>query len=320
MNSDELVANTYFFVSSQNADDTSNNANIRLIIPEASLRCKADEYMRITLEQHCMINQLYNVTEGIVGTNTIPQGSYSFCQLQRVMNELPIPGIKWKFDSTTNKWTVTNSGTDAVTLDLSMDMTRLLGLDSPINIAASPSGTVMSTRQAIPTLYTELLFSLGEVSIAPLNLTNVGLDPDPENIRQQVRNTNTIGIIPITAAPCTLNTWTNLNRTFEARLYGENVSSMQFITTDVQGQLVTNLPPWTATFNVQVFRRPGESIEAKRLAAIEEYARLVFLLGVATSKLDVIETDLLADSDIIDPRLTVAEQEEIVNTVLDWTS
>jgi hypothetical protein len=327
MSRDELVSSTYFFVSSNNADDSPNNAVIRLLIPDAVLYCRPEEYMIMTMEQHTMLNQLYNVTSGNISyvineaaavPVILPSGSYTFCQLQKELNNLLIPGVRFLFSDVTNKWTVTNNSNDAVTITTSPDIQRLLGLVGPLILPASPNGTVVSSKQAVPTLYTELLFSLEEVSVAPLNLTNVGLDPEPDNRKQRVRNTNVMGIIPVTADPGTLNNWINLNNTFAVRLFGDNISAMQFVTTDVTGQLVFDLPAWTATFKVQVFRRPEESAEAKRLAAIEEFTRLQFLLAIATSKLDVQPGDLFVNSDqIIDPRLTPAEQQAVIETVMN---
>lgn len=51
---------TYLYVSSR-----GDNANeFSLDIPEDSLRCNNDEFIRLTLSQHTTLNQIYNVTEG----------------------------------------------------------------------------------------------------------------------------------------------------------------------------------------------------------------------------------------------------------------
>lgn len=320
---DQLVSETFFFVSSLNADSNeaptggvADNADIQIQIPEDALYCDPSEYMVITLEQHSMLNQLYNVNEGSITvrtvTQTLPAGSYQLCNLGTTLKNLNFSLVTWAFNPIANKWTVSTTDTVPVPVALSTDMARLLGFDNSFTIPAL--GSITSIRQALPTLYTELLLALSQVSMVPLNITNVGKDPDPNKPDQKVRATNTLGVIPIRSDPSTLNVFTNKNRTFSARIFGENINRMQFLTFDIHGDLVRNMPPWTATFKVAIYKVPEESIANKALTEILEFVRLLFMIAASSQGAEQQQQPVM-DQQIVQPVLTPLEAAPLIESV-----
>lgn len=323
-NNGELVSTTYFFATSANGDGTNSESTV--IIPEESLRCSpGSEYLVVSLQQHSMLNQLYNVTNGVIVIDAaeflVPRGSYSFSRLQQTIARVTSAVLlTFTFDCASNKWTVANSTASPTVVTLTGDMQRLLGFPAVTTVPAGAS--VESTAQALPTLYTELLFELSGVSLVPLNLTNVGQDPNPRQTGQEVRATNVLGIVPITACPGALNVWVNDNDTFSARIFGENISTMTFTTKDVQGQLVPDLPPWTATFKVCVYKIPGATSIDTRLESILEYTRLMFLI-MSVSMVDGEDNVALnrdVGSQVVLPLVAdVGAQEGIIDAVATFT-
>lgn len=260
----------YFFVSSANGDGT--NEACTLMIPDGMFECANDEYMIVTLEQHQIQNTLYNVTEGklVIGgaTATIPSGFYSLPQLQRVLNGLNIG--TFSFSCTTNTWTISTPA--PTTLTLSTDMQRLLGLPAETAIGS----TTVTGKQAIGNLHNELIIKLSDLSLQPLNITNIA------PLADQVTSTNIIGIIPMTASPGCLNVFTNQNGTFQARVFGADVGKMTVSTSDLNGELITGLPPWTAVFRIDTHKMPGEDLLTAKLDSIIGILKYIYHVAALT--------------------------------------
>jgi hypothetical protein len=85
------------------------------------------------------------------------------------------------------------------------------------------------------------------------------------------------GIVPLRAAPGLLNVYNNVNDAFIAQIFESDMQSLRIVTRDIYNRVITDLPPWTAIFKCDVYRRVGEDPSTTVLKQILRFARLMFL-------------------------------------------
>lgn len=277
-----LVNTTYLFVSSENAMQVTNNGNsdIKIDIPEDSIRCKADEYICLSLIQHSMICDIFNVT---TNNNTIvadgvsivlPRGSYKVTDLEKIQ----ILGLTIAFDPIAHGFVFTNSLVTTRTLIFQGDLRYLFGVSSTITIPAN--GTFRSTQPIIARLVNDLCISFSNISMGPpqniSNLQKAGTDITP-----------IVGIVPLRAAPGTLNVYYNYNGSFVTQIYETDLQTVNIQTKDIFGRFISDLPRWNAVFRVDIYRRIGEDPVTKALNQILRLVRMAFLsVTIGTDRLE----------------------------------
>lgn len=267
---DRLCNTQHIFIASKNV--SSDAANVTVQIPEDSLRCKSDEYLKLTLSQFSMVNSLYNVYRGN-NTVTIAGGKYviepGFYRISEIVTEFNLlwSFIQAEYLSRSNKIRFTNTTGDTLTIGFQGSLSFLFGTAS---ITIPANGSVTANDQVIPRFVNDIVFKLtGVVSGPPQNIDN--LSGGDLNISQ------VLGIAPLRAAPGLLSVYTNVNDTFTVQIYDQDVQQLSFQLCDITGNPVQDCPPWTAVVKCDVYKRIGLDPLADRLSALVEYARLSFI-------------------------------------------
>lgn len=259
--------NTYLFISSK---DMADPAEFSLDIPEDAIRVGTDQFIRLTLSQHSIVNTLYNVRQGnrvnVSGTDySITPGTYKVRDLASAWNALATP-VSITYAPLQNKFIF--SSTTVQTVTFHGDLAPLFGAlqDQSVQVLSS----AMSPRQLQPVSVTDLV----------LHLTHMQMDP-PTNLsnmeRPELRGSSIFAVIPVRAQPFALNAFYNWNNAYSVDIFDSDPQRIGFRVTDPSGRLVEDLPHWSAVIKVEYLARPSADPALAQLQQQTDYLRLLFM-------------------------------------------
>lgn len=306
---DTLYSTTYLYLSSEQAnraDSSNDNANVSVFIPDDCMICEPTQYIRLTLCQHTILSDLYNVTStsntiSVNGTEyTLTPGYYKVVDLQNALNAF-MTGVVWSYQSLTNKFSMQNTTSMNIVLIVEGTLSYLFGLRPDSTTLTIPAMTTISSPfQIVPRYITDLVIHLGGVSIGPpTNITNLG-----QTTSTSLTKSDILGIVPLRSAPGNMNVYENISDMMQAQIYERNVNFLNIRTTDIAGNLIADLPPWSAVIKVDVYSVPEQDPTNLALQDILEYIKLFFLHFASQQDKE--------DSALADPGLSLLKQESAV--------
>lgn len=283
---DRLLNTTYLFVSSRSSPDPGR---VTLEIPEDSIKCRQDEYIKLTLVQHVMQNDIPNV-DGVSAiqvtipdmgsTNiTIPRGHYRLAELEQHLDSAFTYGVQFQYLPTQMVWQF--QSVQACTLTFQGPLAYLFGARPWDRTLDLPPQTWVPCRYSVvPRAINDLCVHLtGVLPGPPVNISNLG-SPDG------LLNTSTLmAIIPLRAQPGALNVFSNISDVAQMQIYDPDIQRLVLITTDVEGAPIPDMPHYTAVIKVDVYRRPGKDAVVEMLSGIMQLVR-IFVLKLAVSEQD----------------------------------
>lgn len=261
---------TYFYVASK-----GDHNDFSCDIPEDAIACGNDQFVRLTVTQHCMTNTIDQIQSGNVITigataYSLASGSYRFVELADTFNALGSP-IVATFKPPANRFVFTNVTASAVTVTFSSDVSPVFGFAGAVkSISVPANGAALSVTPCQPRAVNDLLLKLTNLLPGPpLNYSNLETN---DFTRSRI-----FGVIPMRAAPGCLNVFKNNIEAFSVDIYDPDpqVIGFQLCTTD--GNLLQNCPPWSAVIKVEILNRAGKDAVAERLDSLIKYARFGFL-------------------------------------------
>jgi len=271
-----MATTTFIYITSLGYDPS----DFSMEIPEDQIRCRPNEYIRLSLVQHTFLNQLYNVTEttcrigrttdGATYEHFLEPGTYRISELTSAFNELST-GVSIEYLPKLNKflWTNrTNTGPNETTLTFQGTLAKLFGVGSSLTVRNNlPSySPFLVTPQAVNDLVIKLTHALAG---PPVNLSN---------LESAIMTTSTIfAVVPVRAAPHQLNVFHNFCDSFSTDIYDSDLQRIGFRVVDSVGNVIKDMPHWSAVIKVQVLQRPNRDVVAEKLDKIIEFARLMFL-------------------------------------------
>lgn len=292
-----MTVTTYLYVSSANTPEL-DKSDVTIQVPEDSLRCDTDSFIRLTLAQFSIIHEMQNVT---LGHNviklyypddfqreqpevyTLTPGNYRLVDLEDAFNSFAM-GVTIRYIRVQNRWEFRNTkttSTDRVVLTFDGDLRFLFGFRQGLPYAnVHANSTSLSDTQVQPRTVNDICVHLSGIQVGPP--VNVG------NVASNLTDTNTTtvaGVIPLRAAPGTMEVFQNVNDVCTCQLYDTDVQKLQIRVTDLAGRHIPSLPNWTAVFRVDVHKRPTEDPVLGALQGILEYMRL-FVLRLAVAESD----------------------------------
>jgi hypothetical protein len=292
-----IVSTQYIFVSTANSTKFDNdNAEIFVDIPEDNVRARANEFIKLTLIQHSIVNNIPNVpTDGNLTINDVPfviqAGTYRICDYVEKFNTFD-PQVQATYVAIQNKIRFGNTGTAEVTLAFDKILADLFGV---ADITIPPQATVIGLA-VIPHRVTDLVVSVRGVIPGPptniANLTPLGMT-----------TTDVIGVIPLRSAPNTVNVYNNNNNSFEMHLYDTDVQRLGLALTDIRKQPIAGLPEWSAVLRCDVVRKITDDPVSERLERILGYLQLYTLMLAANNntQADYMGTGLDQTGPVVDP-------------------
>lgn len=205
-------------------------------------------------------------------TFQIPPGTYTVSDLAAACNALSTH-ITVGYEPKLNKYNFTSARSGDTRLSCQGNLQSLLGFNTGDSLffRGGYNETFISTRIVQPQVVNDLVIQLTHVACdPPTNLTNIGN-------RDLQMGTNIFAVIPLRAAPFGLNVYHNVTNSYEIDLFDTDPQRIGFKVTDASGNLIPELPHWSAVISVDALTRPGSDPSLERLEAIQEYMRLLFL-------------------------------------------
>jgi hypothetical protein len=238
--------------------------------------------MQLTMEQFSFVNNLPNVSRDscvitVNGTDySLVPGSYKLRELVDAFNALGT-SVTVSFLNIQNRMSFRTAAGSDITVSFQGYLGNLFGLrkTSP-SITVPANGAVTSPFQVIPRLHNEVVISLRDVSIQPLNITNMGTG------ERDTQASSILGIVPVTATANDLSVFINQNNTFTTRLYATNVDFLSFEMLDADGNPIADMPDWTMVIRCETHTAPKEDPMLSRVDALLVYVRLIFMM-IATA-------------------------------------
>lgn len=263
---------TYVYVSSSVASP-NDPSYVSLTIPRGAIDCGVDNFLRLSLAQMSMQNNIYNIRNGanqvtIAGTTyTIEPGFYKMYDLATYMNSLQ-SFVTFAFLPRQNKYRVTKiSLAGTVTISFQSNLNLVFGFANSIVVTATP---ITSTSCVTPCTVTDLVIRMSDVLVdPPTNLATVG---------GPLLNASSIfAIVPMRARPGCVNVFHNNNNAYTIDIFDTDPDKLTLSITDSSGRAIDGLSHWSAVIKVERMERPSLSHKTFLLQNICEYIRLIFL-------------------------------------------
>ena len=292
--SDLLINTTYLYVSSVNASGDFNE-NVTIDIPSNVMVCnKRTQYIKMTMCQHSFISEIYNIAPPynvlvINGTNyTLNPGNYRTIDLIAEIASLNV-NLTISYNALQNTFTFANTSNASITFQAPDRLSYLFGLRPNNDTIIVPVLGISSPYQVVPRYINDLIIHVGGVAVGPpINVTNVGQG------ETRINTSNILGIVPIHAAPGLLNVTENTSGMYEVQIMDDDINRITFLTTDIDGIPIPNMPPWTAVFRIDIYQKPQQDPVVQKLQEIVNYLRMFFLkTAVDSNVLDEVEANVM---------------------------
>ena len=281
---------TYLYVNTANSSN-EDTESISLIVPDAALQCSNNEYLRLSLVQFSIVNQIYNLSEtGEFSMNNreyyIFPGIYKIGELLEYLNyriqvqpvvlflneDLEEVRVTFRYNNYLNKIEIINSQGYSLTYKFNDILGRIFGFVPNVEYLSEDGfGPVLSAPTCVvPQPITELVVHLSDVLIdPPTNLINV-----PDN---SLNTASIFGVVPLRARPGCLNVWTNLSDSYSVDIYDTNITKLSLRVSDSRGKTIAGLPHWSCVIKCEFLQRTAQDSVTETLGTILEYMKLFFL-------------------------------------------
>lgn len=228
------------------------------------------------------INSTNNIVEFDHGNTTtritIPEGNYPFYDLAQYITQSQ-DAISCVWGQTSNTFSFTEANGDAITIHFINDAHEVLGF---LPTDEGLTGTkITSTTPIVPRQHTELYVRLGS---ATLSSDCLSFDNYNTNMKNVIKASNILTVIPITSSPWQHMFYDNTLHGMESGVYitNEKLTMLHILITDKYGNPATFMPDWTMSLKVEVYNMEDTDLEAMKssLASIDSTLTRLLTLKV----------------------------------------
>lgn len=197
----------------------------------------------------------------------IPTGTYTVAELVTALNSFGAP-IAVTHDAKTNRLAIRNQSVDTLSISFQGYLGTITGFGK--GNTQLDTDPVAGAKPIVPCVVNDLVLQLYEMSSnPPNNLSNIA--------NTDLQFSTVFGIIPLRAPPRALNVYNNLTNAYQLDLLDTDPQRIGFRVTDVYGQLISNLPDWSAIIQVEIIDEEEKNPIIESLQGIMEYLRLIFV-------------------------------------------